>query len=239
MYNYGFSRIGCWACSNNNKFDWYLFSLVYPEMMKDWIMLINNYKEKQIETIKKDKDDGKIKTTYNFSWVEDGAWKKRRVKYHNEENLLKLESPCGKHDFDLYLKHNIRDNLIEFIKVFGTPSEASLPSGQKILRITHDDFNVSYLTNSNTIKFYIQDENKTEKLKKLLLRQINKSFNCIDCGACVGSCSKGAITINPHFYINEDKCMNCLICTRTKYLKMSCVAIHYKENRTLLKLKGS
>ena len=88
------------------------------------------------------------------------------------------------------------------------------------------------------IKFYINDENKTEKLKSLILRQINKSFNCIDCGACVGSCSQGAITINPHFSIEEKKCKNCLICAGTKYLDMSCIAIHYKENRVLLKLRN-
>ena len=237
MYDFGFSRIGCWACPNNTKFDWYLFSLVYPEMIKDWIMLINKYKEKQIETIKKDKDDGRIKTTYDFSWVEDGAWKSRRVKYHNEDNLLKLESPCGKHDFDLYLKNDIKNNLIEFIKVFGTPSETPFPSGQKMYRVTHNDFIVSYLTDSNTIKFYIHDENKTENLKRSLLRQINKSFNCVDCGACVGSCPKGAISVNPHFHIDEDKCVNCLICTGTKYIKMSCIALHYKENRTIINLK--
>ena len=237
MYDYGFSRIGCWACPNNTNFDWYLSSLVYPEMMKDWITLLNNYKEKQNQKMKKDDDYDKKLKAYDFSWVEDGAWKGRRVKYHNENNILKLESPCGKHDFDLYLKNNAKENLIEFIKVFGTPSETTLPSSQKIYRVIHNDFTVSYLTDSNAIKFYIHDENKTKKLKKLLLRQINKSFNCVDCGACVGSCSKGAISINPHFHIDENKCVNCLICTGTKYLKMSCIALHYKEKRTIINLK--
>lgn len=238
LYDHGFSRIGCWACPNNTKFDWFLFSKVYPEMAKDWFSLINDYRTQQNITMETDEDFGKTKDGYDLSWVEDGDWKSRRVKYHNVDNLDRLESPCGKHDFDLYLKNSLPQNFIEFLKVFGTPSETSLPSSQKMYRVIHDDFIISYLTDSNAIKFYIQDENKTEHLKRLLLRQINKSFNCVDCGACVGSCAQGAISINPHFHIDEEKCVNCLICTGTKYIKMSCIALHYKENRVLLKLRS-
>ena len=54
-------------------------------------------------------------------------------------------------------------------------------------------------------KFYVHDENNTKSLKKLIFRQINKSFNCVDCGACVGSCPQGAILVNPHFHIDENK----------------------------------
>lgn len=238
LYNHGFSRIGCWACPNNTRFDWYLFSKVYPEMVKDWFALINEYRNQQNKTMEMDKDYGKTKDGYDLSWVEDGDWKSRRVKYHNEDNLVNLESPCGKHDFDLYLKNKLPHNVIEFLKIFGTPNETILPTGEKLRRVVSDGVHISYIEDSKMIKFYINDENKTETLKNLILRQINKSFNCIDCGACVGSCSQGAITINPHFSIEEKKCKNCLICAGTKYLDMSCIAIHYKENRVLLNLKN-
>ncbi len=237
LYNHGFSRIGCWACPNNTPIDWYFFSKVYPDMVKGWFAFINKYKHQQIETIKKDNDLGRERPTYDFSWVEDGAWKARRVKYHNEDNLERLESPCGKHDFDLYINNRIRKNLNEFFKVFGDPSETTLPSGQKMYRIIHKDVVISYLENSKMVKFYIEDEIKAKELKKLIFRQINKSFNCVNCGACVGSCSSGAISVNPHFHIDEHKCVNCLICTGTKYLNTSCVALHYKENRVLIKLR--
>ena len=237
LYNHGFSRIGCWACPNNTKFDWYLFSKVYPEQLKDWFNLINEYKLQQIETMKKSDDFGKDLKAYDFPWIEEGAWKSRRVKYHNEDNLLNIESPCGKHDFDLYLNHNVNENLIEFLKVFGKPIGTILPTGQKMFRIINNDVVISFIENGNAIKFYIQDEKKTQELKKLILRQINKYFNCVNCGACVGSCNQGAISINPHFQIDEDKCVNCLVCTGTKYLKLSCIAIHYKEERIIINLK--
>ncbi len=237
LYNHGFSRIGCWACPNNWQFDWYLFSKVYPDMVKRWFAIINEYKHQQIETIKKDNDIGKERTAYDFSWVEDGAWKARRVKYHNKDNLGRIDSPCGKHDFDLYLINEIPNDLKEYFKVFGKISKTTLPSGQKMYRIIHDDIVISFLENSKLIKFYIEDETKTKELKKLLFRQVNKSFNCVDCGACVGACPQGAISINPHFHIDETKCSHCLICTGTKYLKHSCVALHYKENRTIINLK--
>jgi len=237
LYRHGFSRIGCWACPNNTKFDWFLFSKVHPNMVKEWFSLINNYKNQQIETMKKDKDFGKKISEYDLSWVEDGAWKSRRVKYHNEENLLRLDSPCGKHDFELELKHNVKESLIEFFKVFGNVSKTKLPTGKSMYRIIHDDLVISLIENSNLIKFYIHDEKKTGKLKRLIFRQINKSYNCVNCGACVGSCPQGAIAINPHFKIDEKKCVNCLICTGIKYLALSCIALHYKESRILIKLK--
>ncbi len=237
LYRYGFSRIGCWACPNNGKFDWYLLAKVHPEMVEEWISLIHKYKSNQIETMKKDKSFGENLIEYDHEWLEDGHWKSRRVKYHNIDNLVNIESPCGKHDFDLILKHPVDKNLLDYLKVFGNPTHTTLPTNQKMYRIINDDVIISFLENGKTIKFYIEDERKTQELKKLIFRQINKYFNCVNCGACVGSCPQGAISINPHFRINENKCVNCLICTGTQYLQLSCVAIHYKEERILINLK--
>jgi phosphoadenosine phosphosulfate reductase len=236
LYEYGYSRIGCWACPNNGKFDWFLLSKSHPQMIKKWFNLIHNYKDKQSKKIidESEKNEG-----YDFSWVEDGAWKSRRVKYNNEDNFLALESPCGKHDFDLYLKNNIGERLIEFFKVFGKISRNELPDGQIIYRIIGKDIIISFILNSNHIKFYIEKGKKSTNLIKLILRQVNKSFNCVNCETCVGSCSYGAISINSHFSIDENKCKNCLVCTSTKYLDMSCIALHYKEKRIIIKLKDS
>ena len=92
-------------------------------MVKDWFSLINDYRTQQNITMATEKDFGKTKDGYDLSWVEDGDWKSRRVKYHNVDNLDRLESPCGKHDFDLYLKNSLPQNFIEFLKVFGNPIE--------------------------------------------------------------------------------------------------------------------
>ena len=239
LYEHGFSRIGCWACPNNTKFDWFLFSKAYPEMVKDWFQLINQYRHQQNRTRLIDDEIAELDDGYDLSWVEDGDWKGRRVKYHNENNLERLVSPCGRHDFDLYLKNPINRRLKEFFKVFGDLSISSLPSNQKLYNSSNNGLNLSYIENQKHIKFYIEDESKVRKYQKLIFRQINKSENCIDCGACVGSCPQGAISINPKFHIDSEKCNNCLICTGTKYLNMSCIALHYKEKRTLIKLKNN
>ena len=102
--------------------------------------------------------------------------------------------------------------------------------------MVNDGVVISYVEDGKEVKFFIENEKESEKLKSLILRQINKSYNCVDCGACVGSCSTGAISINPHFQIDESKCKNCLVCAGTKYLDMSCIALHYKEKRIYIKL---
>ncbi|GAG84011.1 unnamed protein product, partial [marine sediment metagenome] len=114
-----------------------------------------------------------------------------------------------------------------------------LPSGKKLIRFVRNGLNISFLENQNHIKFYIEDESKTKQLKKLILRQINKSENCIECGACGSGCPQGAIAINPHFHITDKKCNKCLLCTSTKYLNMSCIALHYKEKRIIINLKNT
>lgn len=60
-------------------------------------------------------------------------------------------------------------------------------------------------------------------------RQIRKFQACVLCGACAGICPTNAIRINPHFKIDEEKCIHCRRCVTTKFLRDSCVALHSNQ----------
>ncbi|MHA1381704.1 MAG: phosphoadenosine phosphosulfate reductase domain-containing protein, partial [Candidatus Helarchaeota archaeon] len=152
LYEEGFSRIGCWGCPNNGLSDVFLFGEVYPEMAKKWFRIINDYRLQQNKKILSETDEKNRKTRYDYSWLEEGAWKGRRVKYHdqvlneleisktftgfddeieenneiNEENFIGLSSPCGKHDFTLRLNQNLNRRILEFFKVFGKIQEIKI-----------------------------------------------------------------------------------------------------------------
>ena len=78
-------------------------------------------------------------------------------------------------------------------------------------------------------------KNEQKILRGKLIRQLNKSNNCIHCAACVGLCPQGAITVKGNTYsVDDSKCVFCLKCTSGELLKMGCVALHYKPDRLLI-----
>jgi len=270
LYREGFSRIGCFPCPNNSLYDVYLFQEIHPELYRMWINKLDTYRIDQQIKIEKEVNYNFYGSTKNYqsTWIDDGAWKSRRVKYHDtilltqnyktntelneftgfddnfnekidenlDENINDSFSPCGKHSFLFTLNTPFNEHSVEFFKVFGKIERFKIKNDETI-RINGKDLYLTFQIGKNILKFEIFDANKTKDLLIFIKRQINKAFNCINCGACIGSCPHGAIEVNNHFKINQEKCKNCYICCGTKYLKFSCVALHYKENRNLIKLK--
>jgi len=192
---------------------------------------------------------------YDAKWVEDNKWKGRRVKYDNDiigfisaenelnEEIIELNNdldtikPCN---FDNSIIINLEEKLPlvvkEFLKPFGKVKEKFI-SNNRIIEVISKNFNIFYSEKSKKIKIKYSPDLNISKYTRLIVRQIEKSLNCFNCGSCIGSCPYGAISINPKFSIDSEKCTHCLTCTRTTYLKFSCVALHYKPNRKLIRRK--
>ena len=208
LYDHGFARVGCWACPNNTQFDWFLASQVYPKMVKDWFQFIYDYGQDQNK--KMDDDERK----YEWDWIQEGHWKKRRVKYNTTDNLASIKEDNG--NIVVELNNDTPDVLKEFLKVFGS-IEVSGNQNSSEIKIRSKKIQINYMEGQKSISINIPDEKFRSELKKLVIRQINKAYNCINCGACAGSCPKGAISIfgneTNQFQIDTDKCINCLICT--------------------------
>jgi phosphoadenosine phosphosulfate reductase len=230
LYDYGFSRVGCWACPNNTNYDWFVLSQVSQDLTEVWRIFIDDYRRSQSIRMGEDRD-------YDVDWLADGDWKKRRVVYYNDLNLVSLTENEDQSSI-IELKYPIRPNLKEFLKVFGKIQLDSNGTSPIEVKIHTKRLEISYTEGSTRLEYKIKSEKNPKELKKLIFRQINKSFNCINCSACVGSCPYGAIYIdtNHELMINGDKCKHCLICAGTKYIDLSCIAIHFKQDRIYIKL---
>lgn len=261
LYDEGFARIGCWACPNNGLFDTFLFEKIKPKMADYWFKKLRTFSE----SISNEHDhtyehdwiyQGKWKgrrvkyhneligeisqqdlSFENFDIV-DPAGTISKMDEFNDESLFENESkPCSQTSVMVVsLDRPLKEDSFEFLKVFGD-SKRILIGNQTLVKIEGQKYSIQYVENSNKIKYRILEKEKNERkiLRSRLIRQINKSFNCIKCASCVGLCPKGAITVIDNRYeVDSSKCINCLECTSSNLLSMGCVALHYKPDRLLV-----
>ena len=211
QYLYGKTRGGCWPCPNMGKLCTYFMNRVHPELAEFWEEKLFKYAEEY------GKDE---------YWVKGGLWKMRKTKYMDEEVVLRNESFKKKNEYIYRLRGGIEmRRVVEFLKVFGeydsnTNSEREIQSEKVKIKI-------------NLGKNLISVENLGGSWITLnrIEKQIDKALNCIGCGACLASCTEGAISLNPSIHIEEKKCSHCLKCTTSEYLKQACVALHYNSKR--------
>lgn len=61
---------------------------------------------------------------------------------------------------------------------------------------------------------------------------VEKSLNCIGCGACLQLCDKGALILKSgKIDIQTSKCTRCKKCISSKYLRGGCIARNYSYDR--------
>jgi phosphoadenosine phosphosulfate reductase len=61
-----------------------------------------------------------------------------------------------------------------------------------------------------------------------------KAVNCIGCGACTATCSRGALFINGHrtIEVDEEKCTHCQVCITSVLLRGACIMRTYSPTRS-------
>jgi len=218
LYLQGYCRVGCWTCPNNGKSSEFLIKTHHPELHSKWRDILLRY------ACRIGKDE---------KWVDDGEWKKRRVKYKYFEIGVR-QSLCGANGSYVYkLKtHRITDDLVNFLKVFGKLEKVG-QKGKETVRIQGSDVSVLMKLGGSSIKATFAPENSNGLVLKFQ-KQLEKALNCKKCGACIGTCAQGAIEVDGHFRIDEEKCTGCLICTQSKFLKQACAALHYQRERNVI-----
>jgi phosphoadenosine phosphosulfate reductase len=217
-YRYGYSRVGCWACPNNTKFDWILSAHFVPDFQK-WQDYLKEYGKKL------GKDE---------AWITDGQWKARRVHY-NYETKIKKNHPCLQGNDIFYTLDKQIPNIGEFLKIFGPIDKDFDVMGKK--QIVGKYCKILFSPAEKAVRVQFDERKQPPHYKYQVEKQIIKATNCINCGACVGVCPNNAISFNPTLQINSEKCTGCMICTTNKFLGASCVALHYKTDQ--MKIENS
>jgi phosphoadenosine phosphosulfate reductase len=218
LYFKGYNRIGCWACPNNGKFDEYLISKTHPALSKEW----TNYLMKYANANGKTPD-----------WVFLGKWKQRTTKYEKFE-ICTCQNVCTRGAKFLFMlkDRQFTEEILEFFKIFGNKT-VEFAGGQKMIRIEGPKMVIASIIGTNALRVMFTDMSCFSRSIFEVRKQLEKAVNCVNCGACVGSCRVGAIQCNGRLKITES-CVHCLECVTSKHLKQSCIALHYKNKRSTI-----
>lgn len=219
LYEIGYSRIGCWACPNNSKFDDYLLSKTHPDLSKKWANFLLEYAEK----------NGR-----NPDWVYSGKWKQRTTKYKKFE-ICSMQKTCtvGNKYLFVLADSKFTENKLEFFRVFGKKVVKDY-GNEKLVQIIGPKVTLASFIDGNTMRVRFNDEDSFSRSMFEIKKQLEKALNCVKCGACAGSCRFGAIKFKGHLRIDERKCNHCLECVTSKHLKQSCITLHYKRERNVV-----
>jgi phosphoadenosine phosphosulfate reductase len=235
-YEKGFSRVGCMYCPNNASYNEYLIKSYYEKQYKEWHSFLLKYAKKS----------GKADP---IAYVESGAWKRRVGKSQGKSYAYVKKTPCLKNANAMHfiLEREIEDSLADRFKPFGEIEEFDDNVGEGIIvketGTSEPQFMVKRVKDVDILRreskidpswelgneFLCVDlltEKGAYRLLKDIERQIRKQQACVLCGACIGICPTNAISINPHFHIDENKCIHCRRCISTKFLRDSCIALH-------------
>lgn len=212
MYEWGFSRIGCWACPSISDYENILIQHAHPDLLNKWQAILYDYARSH------NRDD---------DWVKKGIWKYRQVKYGGFHVITKTNKEgCSlsysNNRFFYQFDCELLPEMVEFIKPFG-----EVKWYKTIFRIDTPEINVTGALDRRQLIVESSNLQTVRLFEKALL----KGLNCVCCGVCTGTCSNNAISINPHFKISEKLCQHCLVCCTTKYVKQGCVALQYKPDR--------
>lgn len=205
-YEYGFARLGCWACPAKSLRDFKILDRFHPELVEKLHKILRVYSKRR---------------NLHPGWIPKGEWRYRKPKV--KRVMLCASRPCfTSTDFVFSVDDpSIAAKVLEFFKIFGKVQNR----GKEMLHLNTKEVEVAAIRNHIRIKF------KDEEKEHLILRLVEMALNCVDCGACQAFCEHGAIkVVEGKRIIDEEKCVKCLKC-----LSFPCIALRYGFKRLSVK----
>ncbi len=230
-YRWGYNRVGCWCCPNNNQRDQFLSKIYLPERSHEWREFLVSFAKKI------GKPDAE-------NYVDSGKWKARqggnglaaagdvKIKFTNctaedHAKIYRLTKPYG-------------DDLIGMFVPFG---RVAPELGRKILNETlvlDINTNVPILSiqpfNQDGYDFAVKVKTMNvadhDGLQRMVGYQIRKFNACRKCLKCESVCNSGAISITGDtYFIDPNKCVHCKMCVTSKYLDGGCMMDKYLRTK--------
>lgn len=220
-YRLGFPRVGCFCCPNGSLRNEVLSRIYIPDKTKRWFDYLVKFAENTgvddpnryvFQGLWKSKNGGsgikkysEISLSYNTCTMDENA-KIYDVEKKTNDSFYALFTPFGK-----VCRSLGRKNLDEVIVL-----RNSVP----IISIQHKE--------SSIVKIKTMNVKNHNMLHKQVLYQLTKYKLCRGCYKCEAVCPKRAITVQSDKYIiNEDKCVHCLACVNSVYIKDGCMMKRY------------
>ncbi len=223
VYRFGYSRVGCWCCPNNSTWSDILNAIYIPDKFDEW-------SNQLIEFAKKIGKPDPVEYTYQGFWKAraggEGLTKAQEVKfrYKQEDELSRT----------YFLTKEVNTNFHEYFKPFGQIGirNDEIEKGavniidkmkkEPIIKIETKlgDKVVNIIILKDLTNRFQISENKNKVINHNIFNYIEKQIRkyqvCINCKACVGTCPVSAIVVPENnilpYYIDENKCINCLKC---------------------------
>lgn len=226
-YRFGYVRVGCWCCPNNNDRSQFLAKIYMPKQYKMWHDFLIDFAKKI------GKPDPEV-------YVDSGNWKARqggqgleaakdvKIKYANcttEENarIYRLTRKINEEFYELFIPLGIVSKelgrkLIHEVIVLDLKTKMPIISIQPFKQTEFD-----YAVKIKTLN--VTDH---ESLHRMIGYQIKKYNVCRQCLKCESLCRYGAISIvGGEYHINKDKCHHCKLCVTDKFLENGCMIGKY------------
>lgn len=210
-YMLGYSRIGCLICPEKTPRDLSKVRRTHSDLFNKFEGILRSY--------------AKINDYTDIEgWIKLNKWRFRVTKY--DKQFIKTNNLCSIENnviYNIINNKNQNKEIMEFMKVFGPVEKKN-----KISHIKNHHLNLSIIGNKIRVKY------KNESAKHNFEHQLEKAMNCIGCGACIGTCERGAIYIQNNKFRISDNCTHCLKCLNNG-LRKGCIALNYKTDQLLLK----
>lgn len=226
-YRFGYDRVGCWCCPNNNHRAELLSSVYMPSQSKDWHDFLVDFAR---EIGKPDPEN----------YIDEGGWKARQggnglaaaksVKVNSEAcatednaRVFKLLKPYSAELENLFvpfgkLAPELGRKLLHETVIVDVKTRMPILSIQPFDR---DDYEYA-------VKVRMLDAQRSDALWHKVEYQIRKFNACRRCLKCEALCKSGAISLaGDSYYVDPNKCTHCWECMTNKYLRAGCLMDKY------------
>lgn len=230
-YRYGYDRVGCWMCPNNNKRAMFLSKIYMPERSEAW----RDYLIDFAKSIGKPDPE---------KYVDEGSWKARQGGNGlaaADDVKIRFTNCTTEDNAKIYkLVRSFDDELVGMFVPFG---RLAPELGRKLLNETivlDVRTNVPILSiqpfsqdgYEYAVKVRTMNVENHEDLQRKVAYQIRKFNACKKCLKCESVCRHGAIHVTVDgYYIDASKCVHCKMCVNQKYLRGGCMMDKYLRTK--------
>ena len=230
-YRFGYDRVGCWCCPNNNERAQLLSRIYMPKQAKKWREFLVDF------AVKIGKPDAEV-------YVDSGKWKARQggngIAAAEDVKIRFTNCTTENHAKVYKLNRPVDDGFLNLLTPFG---KIAKELGRKLINET---IIIDMATNipilsiqpfsqdgyDYAVKIKTMNVAKHEDLQRMVGYQVRKFNACRKCLKCESICRFGAISIvSDEYYISESKCKRCKMCVTAKYLDGGCLMDKYLKTK--------